>query len=751
MKAKWLAGAALLCASATQAAAQNRPAPDASVTPADEGVQDIVVFGQRRAAGESAQKVPIAITAVDQRVLAQTNSVSLADIGSLAPSVQTAPVGTFPGFPNFSIRGIGVNSSIRSVDPAINIIQDGLVLAYQAGAVVSTFDLESVEVLRGPQGVLFGRNATGGAIVLRTRRPKDSFGVLADISYGNFNDLNAQASVEGPLGSPDILGKIAILYHRNSGTIRNTNDGIFVPARFNPTGAPSSHPTGHIGDIDELVVKPTFLVHFDANNTLTLFGQYQRFRDDGTIARNFQPAGLPVTQVTTDYGYTPVARGYRTNLGDPGYLDLDAGHVIAELVNEIGTGTLTTTAGYRHVSYDSTNNLAGTPYVGFIFVDNIERNDEYSFETRYNVALSSRFELTAGLYYLRSDIDVLEKRRTAGGAGAAEPNVFVQGQFDQRTNAAAAFANIDWSIIDNLTLSLGGRYSNEKKSISYAPLARCAGQGFGVCQQVFLSTAKRWTDFSPRAVLTYSPAERILLYASYTAGFRSGNYNPRTTDLTGIGVGPASPEGVDAYEIGAKTDLFDRKVRLNVSGYQSDYSDIQQVLTAPGAGVIQSLLNAASARIRGLESELTFRPFRVLELNANVGYTDAKFRKFNVAVPGVADPTRLAIAKIPKWTVYVAGTLTQPIDSLGGNLSLRVSYDWRSRFETDLANTPGLAQASYGLTNANLGFTHDDWSVALFGRNLFNVYYTETKARNFAWGDLGGAPRTYGLRFTYRM
>lgn len=746
IKARWLSGAAVLLALTTQAQAQD-VAPPVS----DEGVQDIVVFGQRRAAGETSQKVPIAITALDQRVIAQTNSVSLADIGSLAPSVQTTPVGTFPGFPNFSIRGIGVNSSIRSVDPAINIIQDGLVLAYQAGAVVSTFDLESVEVLRGPQGVLFGRNATGGAIVLRTRRPKDSFGVLADVSYGNFNDLNAQASVEGPLGSPNILGKIAVLYHRNSGTIRNTNDGIFVPAPFNPTGARSNHATGRVGDIDELVVKPTFLFHIGDSSTLTLYTQYQRFRDDGTVTRNFQPAGLPVTQVTTDYGYTPVGRGYRTNLGDPGYLDLDAGHVIAELVNEIGTGVLTTTAGYRHVSYDSTSNLAGTPYVGFVFQDNIERNDEYSFETRYNIELSDRLELTAGLYYMRSDVDVFEKRRTAGPAGAAEPNVFVQGQFDQRTNALAGFANIDWSILDNLKLAVGGRYSSEKKSITYAPLARCVGQGFGTCPQTFLSTSKRWKDFSPRVVLTYTPVERILLYASYTAGFRSGNYNPRTTDLTGVGVGPADPESVDAYEIGAKTDLFDRKVRLNVSAYQSDYSDIQQVLTAPGAGVIQSLLNAANARIRGLESEFTFRPSSVFEFNTNVGYTDAKFRKFNVAVPGVADPTGLDIAKVPKWTVYVAGTLTQPIDSLGGDLSLRVSYDWRSRFETDLTNTPGLAQKAYGLTNANLSFARDDWSVSLFGRNLFNVYYTETKARNFAWGDLGGAPRTYGIRLTYRM
>jgi len=767
MKQKLLAGTALMFFMAGHAEAQEQPAKPAADTASDQpakgsaptpttddastGVRDIIVFGQRRAVGETAQRVPIAITAVDQAELKATNSVSLADIGSLAPGVQTTPVGTFPGFPNFSIRGIGVNSSIRSVDPAINIIQDGMVLVYQAGAVVPTFDLDSVEILRGPQGVLFGRNATGGAIVLRTRAPKDQFQLLADVSYGNFNALDANFSIEGPIAGENVLGKIAVLYRSNTGTIRNTNQGNFVAAPFNPTGAPSAHPTGYVGDIDELVIKPTFLFKFSDAHQLTLFTQYQRYNDDGTVTRNFQPAGLRIPQVTTDYGFTPTCEGYCTNLGDPGYLRLRAGHVIGEFVDEIGPGKLTTTLAYRHVSYDSTSNLAGTPYVGFVFRDNVERNDEYSGETRYNVTLAKGAELTAGLFVLRSDVNVLEKRQTAGAVGAAQPNAFTQGQFAQRTDAFAGYLNLDLSILDNLKLSVGGRYSNEKKSITYAPLTRCTGQGFGTCAQTFLSTSRRWTNFSPRVVLNWTPWERILFYASYTAGFRSGNYNPRTTDLSGVGVGPASPEGVDAYEFGVKSDLFDRHVRANVSIYQNEYSDIQQVLTAPGNGVVQSLLNAASARIRGVDGELTVQPVRALQFNANVGYTDAKFLKFNVPVPGVADPTRLKIAKVPKWTVYLAATYTQPVESLGGEISFRVSYDWRSRFETDLPNTPGLAQPAYGLTNANLGFTKDNWSVSVFGRNLFNVYYTETKAINFAWGDLGGAPRTYGVRFTVKL
>jgi iron complex outermembrane receptor protein len=734
------------------APAQSSTAEPASSSSASEGVPDIVVFGQRHALGESAQKVPISITAVDQRLLQATNSVSIQDIGALAPGVQTTPVGTFPGFPNFSIRGIGIGSSIRSVDPAINIVQDGMVLAYQAGAIVPTFDLESVEILRGPQGVLFGRNATGGALVLRTRRPSDQFGLRFDLSYGNFNEVNANASVEGPLGTSNILGKVAILYRSSTGDIRNTNEGVFVPSLANPTGAPSNHGTGHVGDISEITIKPTFLFKISDGTKLTLFTQYEHFNDDGSTPRNFAPPpGLATTQSATDYGYTPTTKGYDTNLGDPGYLRLREGHVIAELTNDIGPGVLTTVAGWRHVIYDSTTNLAGTPYTGFVLPDNVEHATEWSLESRYNVTLFKGLELTSGVYLMRSDISVTERRDTAGPVGNPLSERFIQGTFFQRTDAIAGFANLDWSISDTLKISAGGRYSTEKKRIDYTPLAACTNGSFVTCGQTPLNSAKRWNNFSPRAVITWTPADHILLFASYTQGFRSGNYNPRTNDTTGLGVGPADPETVKAYELGAKTDLFDRKVRLNVSVYQSDYHNIQEVLTAPGVAIIQTLLNAANARMRGIDGELTIKPVRAFELNTNVGYIDAKYRSFDVPVPGVTDPTSLPLPKIPKWTVYVAGTYNRDIPGLDGNLALRVSYDWRSHFSTDFPNTPGLGQKAYGLTNANLTFSRQNWSVSLYGRNLFNVVYAETKARNFAWVAYGGQPRTYGVRLTWKM
>jgi iron complex outermembrane receptor protein len=265
-----------------------------------------------------------------------------------------------------------------------------------------------------------------------------------------------------------------------------------------------------------------------------------------------------------------------------------------------------------------------------------------------------------------------------------------------------------------------------------------------------LTTAKTWQNFSPRYVLSWTPLDHVLFYASYSEGFRSGNYNPRTTDTTGIGIGPASPEIVKSYEVGWKTDLLDRNLRFNFDLYRELYSNIQQVLTAQGTGV-QSLLNAGGAKMQGFEAEVTYRPIRQLELNANAGYLDARYTSFTVAVPGVPNPLGLTIARAPRWTVYSAGTYRQPLPSLGGDLSLRVSYDWRSRQATDLQNSAVSWEQDYRLVNANLAFTRGNWSVSLYGRNLFNVDYWDNRQISVSYVEFGGAPRTFGGRVTYHF
>ena len=738
---------------ATPPAAPVLSAPNAPAAeqPDQSGIADIVVYAQRRSVGESAQRVPIAITAVDSHLLAATNSVSLQDIGSIAPSVQTGTAGTTPGFPNFTIRGVGIVSSLRSVDPAVNVVQDGMVLAYQAGAVVSTFDLDGLEILRGPQGTLFGRNATGGAISLRTRLPRDSFQALLNVDYGNYNTADVEASVEGPVVSDRVLAKVAFLYRHTDGFIRNTTTGTFLPAPGNPTGQPVQHETGLLGHQNEYIIKPTFLFKLGDSTRLTVFGQYQNYDDAGNAPRNFVPAGAPLVPLQTTYGYYPTYGKYETNILTDGYIRIHEGHVIGQLENEIGPGKLTSILAYRNVSFDSTINLSGGPFIMFYFPDNRENNHQTSFETRYNVDVLRDVGLTAGFYYINSRTHVFENRLQTGPASAPANRIYTRGDFFQTAVAFAGFANIDWKIVDKLQLSVGGRYSTERKEVNVAPLTTCIGQSYSNCPLRYVDSAKRFNDLSPRVVVNFSPTARTLFYASYTKGFRSGNYNSRATSPAGIG--PANPEKVTSYEAGTKLDLLARTLRINGAVYQEDYRDIQQVLTAniPGSGPVQQLLNAANARIRGLELEGTALPFRGLQLNAAFGVTDAKYRNFTVAVPNVADPVRLKFQRVPKYTATGAIAYDFKVGALPGRINARVAYDWRSSFFTDLSNTVVLKQNAYGLLNATLSYNEENWSVSVFGRNLGNVDYVDSKGVNVSYTAYGGQPRTYGVRTTLRF
>lgn len=747
---------AFLAASGTSALAQPVPS-SSSEAPSEvdeeevEGAE-ILVFGRLRGVGESVQKVPIAITALDSEMLRAANSIDIADLGSLAPNVQTPLVGNTAAFPNFSIRGIGVNTSLRSVDPAVNIIQDGMVIAFQAGALASTFDLEGVEILRGPQGVLFGRNATGGAIALRTRRPGEDFRFYGYASYGNFNTVDINASVEGALAGPNILGKLAVIYRRSDGFVKNTNQGTFVPAPGNPSGAPVLHEEGYVGALDQLTIKPTFQLDFSDATKLVIFTQYQRFNDDGASGpRNFvPPPGNTTVPLQTQFGFTPPTGKYTTNLLDPGYLRLRAGHVIGELTNELGAAQLVTIAAYRRINYDATSPLNGSPFVLFITPDNRDDNKQISLESRLNVPFADdKFEFLLGGFYLRAETDVEFFSITTNAPANPLTRSYATAPFSQDTVAHAAFANLDWHLTDRLTISAGGRYSTEEKDFTGSPNTPCIGESFANCPQTFTNVKKRWNNFSPRFVANYE-LDNLLLYASYVEGFRSGNFNSRVRVAAGFT--PANPESVASYEVGLKSTLFDRALRLNLSAFQSDYKDIQQVLTTSigGAASVQSLFNAASARIKGLEAEIVVRPVRGLQLETNLGYTDAKFRTFTIPVAGVGDATKLRFARIPKYTASVAAQYTHDMSD-DRSVNGRIAYDWKSSYVTDLQNTPALEQGSYGLLNASLTYEQDGWSVGIFGRNLTNVEYFDLGSRSVAYVAYGGQARTYGIRASFEF
>jgi iron complex outermembrane recepter protein len=719
------------------------------------GLQEIVVYSQRKAVGESVQSVPLSVTGVSGATIQNMHIEDLTELGRLAPNVNLDPVGTFPLYPGFYIRGIGNNATTRSIDPAINIIQDGMVVGYQAGALADTFDLEGVEVLRGPQGVLFGRNATGGAVVMRTARPTNHFEEKADLTLGNADTVEFKASVGGPLVEDKVLAKIAFVSKNNSGLWQNTLHGTFVPAPLNPSGVSPQHDVGGIGQIHEYTVKPTFAFIPAESVQFTLFTQYQKANDGGgPIYAIPDPPGGPPSGLKKIFGYTPSTEPYELNASNPGYVDLEEWHAIGELVVEkVAGGTLTTVAAFRHVIYDATSQADGTPFNLYLFPNNKENNYQYSLESRYNVALSSWVNLLVGVYGYTATSKVLERRAVNGLlAGKSFADTVDQiASWKQRDDTVAGFTNIDVKPLAGLTVSGGVRYGWEKKEFHVIPVSTCSGPDFTGCPSTYYDSSRHWEDLSPRGVVSYAFTDHNIIYANYSKGFRSGNYNGRATTVEAA-ITPANPEKVDSYEIGTKNDFFSHRLRANLAGFYEKYDDIQRIVqvTYPNQFPTQNLINAAKAKVWGSEAELSWLPVDALRLDTSVGYIKSHFDSFNGLPPLAPGLTigKLELDHVSKWSINAAGTYSFQIPNLNGDWDFRTSYTYRTRFFQDAQNTAYFVQPGFGVLDASLTYTRGDWKLSAFGRNLQNTVYADTLSRVFGYIKGGGQPRTFGLEIS---
>jgi len=738
----------------TAAAAQNVDGQTEADEKEKSGFGEIVVYAQRKSRGEKLQDVPMAITAVDAKALEQAHAVDIRDVGRLVPNAQLDGVGTFPGFANFFMRGVGVSTSVRSLDPAVNIVQDGMVIGYQAGAILDTFDTESVEILRGPQGVLFGRNASGGLVSLRSKRPTGDFGAEAKLTFGNAGTVETRTAVEGALVEDKVMARVAVLTRNNNGFFTSDNNGSFVvvPTNPNPTGAAAAqHPEEHFPEVNEVVAKTTWVFKPGDATTFTLMGQYLKFKDGGGTTRSSLPEGASQRQQQTGWGWTPEPGKWGTNLGTTGFTDIEGFHIIGELEQDVGAGLITAVGAYRDISYDATLNVGGDPFDVLLFPDNEEDATQKSFELRYNVDLNDRISLLLGGFYFNLDSNVFEKRLQK--LPTTTTRRYTANIWEQNTESYAFFGNLDFAVTDTLTLSAGVRYSKDTKKLEILPLTICPEENFDSCPRNFLNAKKTWDDVSPRFVANWEVAPDIRVFASYSAGYRAGNFNVRAPTPAGA-VTPANPEAVSSYEAGVKSDLLDNTLRINANYFYQKYDDIQRLVQTPilGGSPEQRLFNAASATIQGIELETAFMPVYGLRIDANLGYIDAQYDSFNnFTLPaGIASASDLKFDRVPKWTAYIGFTYDIDVGA-EDTLSLHSGYSWRSHVFTDVSNDPLLEQDAYGLLDASVTYEHNNWTFGIFGRNIANQEYAEIKSAGLGYNAFGGSPRYYGVEIGMKL
>ncbi|AUN31509.1 TonB-dependent receptor [Niveispirillum cyanobacteriorum] len=725
-------------------------------------LDEIVVVSQKRAGAVDVQAVSVAITAFDANAIEKSFATDLVDVGRMAPNIQLNQSGTFGGFSNFFIRGIGSSNTIRTVDPAVGTFVDGIYIGFGPASMQDTFDIASVEVLRGPQGTLFGKNVTGGAVSVLSTRPTGELGADIKVTYGNYDRMDVSAAVQFPIIEGELAGKIAAMSKSRDGYFKNLTTGRTKP------------------DVDTSILRPTF--RWTPNEVLTvdLIGEYYRDKGGSSASQNRdsrvnprmllvngQLVASPAT-VQRVFGYTPPTDKYDINHNDQGYVDTSAGHGIIDASLDLGHGIVSLVTGYREVKFNSSTDFDGSPYVVFEFPDNRERQHQYSGELRYASNFSDTVEFTAGLYYFTQEMYIAERRAAYASGPATAPVISrTVGIAKTDDSSYAVFGQGSVKFTDQLSLILGGRYTVEKKEIELCPFnaALYTSLNFEACPVTRLNGDDKWNSFSPKIGLDYKVDDDVLLYASWTKGFRSGSFNARATNAAVLG--PVDQETVSSYEAGMKSELMGRRLRLNTAAFLSDYTNIQRtvsdtVIVNGLPTVTQVPRNAASATIWGLELEGSFLVTDALTLDASLGYTNAGYDSFanidtnrnGVYEPAIDGPIAkdLKFERVPKWQYAVSASYEVPVSDTS-SLRFRTSYTWVDDQFIDTLNSPSLALGSYGLWDASVSYSlNDSYTVSLFGRNLNDAEYYDFGfdggTHRAVWG---GTPRTYGVELSAKF
>jgi iron complex outermembrane receptor protein len=649
-------------------------------------LEEIIVTATKRAGGMEVQDVPVAISAYNESQLDAMYIRDLKAIGYSAPSVQLEDIGTTRGVANFSIRGLGINSSIPSIDPTVGVFVDGMYLGLNAGVVLDVFDLEGVEVLRGPQGILFGRNVTGGAVLLRTTRPGDELSVNARVAFETGNNKYVSAVVSGPL-SDRVGGKLGVYYNDDGGWFTNLYNGnSFGKAKTKMYRGALDF---DITDDMDLIVR---VEHADSDG-------------DGPAAQNDGFYRSDSFDFSIDYD---------------GYYDNSWNQAIAEFTWDVGPGDgqLVNILGWRKYESLTGGDIDSSPY-SFFHAPASTDQDQWSNELRYSTSIGNSY-LTAGAYYFTQDITYIEQRQLLGSIPPAA--VTITGGGKQAQDTYAFFGNLDFEVTDDITFNLGARYTQEKKDANIAtilPGGNCVVNAG--CAAFDFNEKRTWSSVSPKIGVQITPSEYTQIYAFWTKGFRSGGYNLRHTAPL-IPSESFDQEEQSSYELGLKKDIAGGRIRINAAAYLNKMSNLQREvnLSDPAVGVIQLIRNTSDATITGFDLEASAALSDNLFLRGSYGYVDGGYDavRFDLNGDGVINSADKELS-LPRLAPHSYGaeviyTREFPVGTFTAQAS---GYRRDAAAYTD--NNRGWLRAA-DMFDASIGLTfmEDRMKVSLFGRNL---------------------------------
>ena len=720
-------------------------------------LSDVIVTAEKRSM--NVQKVPIAITALTGERLAASG---VNDISKLADLVPNFDFGEAFGSAKLAIRGIGYSNLSTGAEGSVAYNLNDVYIARPAGQIGNFYDVERIEVLRGPQGTLYGRNATGGLINIYTKRPTNEWTGFGQMTIGNYNNLIVEGGVGGPVNN-QVGVRLAFFGEDRDGYGKNIISGRDVDDAQTRAGRLT------------VALQPT------SNFTVTVIGDVGRERSSAhgihLIAQRGltgEPgvSGLPVAGI--QLGGVAVLDDYDVASDiDPRY-ERHAGGVTVDAKLELGATTLRSISAWRHVRYSLNSDLDGASLpLNQIFYN--ERSDTYTQELNLNHS-GERVDVTAGAYLFVEDL-----KGSFWTPLAYDPTTFALSPGDWRANygaggdlgtaAIAGFAQLSYRATDRLTLIAGGRYSTEKKTDNdlYTDFVTSTrfldAADFNHPNPPFAApfkSSKRWNSFTPKFGVNFQYTPQTLLYASISKGFKAGIFNLGGTQVIPVAGGgvvlknpPVNPETVWAYEAGMKTKLADNRLRLNIAGFYYDYSDLQ-LTKIDGQNVV--LTNAASARIYGIEVETTYNPIEHLTLNLNGAWLHARFTDFFNSDQGrlslgLQDLSGNRLPQSPEFTVSGGVEYSVPVGS--GSVIGSAQAIWSSRTYFDEFNIPEISQPAYAKLDLSLAYrAPNGLEVTGFVNNVTNKKTLETayQSTNLTGYPINGflaPPRTYGVRVRY--
>ena len=711
------------------------------------GTADIVVTAQRRA--ESIQDTPITMSAFGSQQLERASASTLENLSLLVPSVS---IGNVEGRVQTSIRGIGVVGVFDIAESAVATHIDGFYVARLSGPVGSFLDLERVEVLKGPQGTLYGRNATGGAINIITKKPTDKF-ELSAMAEGTILDGNgSKGGADRNAGTGYGIKASAVV---NVPIATNVNARV-AAMKVNRDGSQTAfYPNGDkidIQDADQIYLRAQLSVDLTPDlNWLIATDNF--WADDRGSTVVYSERGRPDVPVSGEGPTTPIGGKSRRVYTDQPIGNKPSTNAFTSTLswNANDVVTLRSLTQYRYTKYQTMGDIDGTaaPLSSYSVR---QSSKAYSQEFQANLDLG-QLKATTGLFYFQEKAPIAQ----VYNLGILGPGGHVDVGGVNMTKAYAGYADLTYSMTDELDLIVGGRYSIEKKGGQSTALLEFPGTS--IANDVELPT-KTFKAFTPKAVINYKPTPDITVFASVQKGFKSGGYN--LGDLTN---NPSyDPEKIVAYEIGAKTRWFDRRLALNPSVFYYDYKDLQveDVITIGGGAGTVAFRNAATARVWGIELDGYAVPAAGLRFDFSVAYLNAKFRSGSLTNPiyqelGPVDITGLRLPKSPKLSL--TGALTYEYRTANDyTIVPNFTASYRSKQYYTTFNDPTATQDGYWWLRASLayGAPDDRWTISLFADNITNkLAYTFAKpssaATGYALQTSITTPRTFGVRLDWKM